>query len=149
MTRDRTTPKPPPVLLRSRTHDHLRAAFAAEGQAHLLLGYFAQVAEVEGLGDLADLFRQLAEAHALHAHGHLDLLRRAADPVTGLPMGLSARNLACATALQRRLAGETYPDMIRTAEAEGFLDIADWLKTVARASEEQAERLALAEGGES
>lgn len=134
--------KPPPVLLNSRTHDHLRAAFAAEGQAYQLLTSFAQIAEIEGFVDIAALLRQQAEAHALHAHGHLDLLRRAVEPLTGMPMGLSARNLPCATAVQRQLADQTYPDMIRTAVAEGFLDIADWLKTVARASEEHGDQLA-------
>lgn len=147
MTNDRSarrkeSPKSPPILLNSRTHDHLRAAFAAEGQAHQLLTYFALVAEIEGLADVAELLRGLAEAHAMHAHGHLDLLRRAAEPMTGLPMGLSARNLDCAAAAERLLADQTYPDMIKTAEAEGFLDVADWLRTVARANEEHAERLA-------
>jgi hypothetical protein len=31
--------------------------------------------------------------------------------------------------------------MVKTAEAEGFLDIADWLRTVARADAAHAERL--------
>ena len=51
MTNERTPPaKGPrpetPVLLGSRTHDHLRSAFAFEGQAHQLMISFAQVAEI-------------------------------------------------------------------------------------------------------
>jgi len=134
------------VLLGSQTHDHLRTAFATEGQTAQLLLYFAQVAEIEGHAEVAEQLRHLAEAHALHAHGHLDLLRRAADPLSGLPMGLTAKNLACAVAAQRQAAHETYPAMIKTADAEGFLDIADWLKTVARVNDAHANRLS--QGGE-
>jgi rubrerythrin len=142
MTNDPGSPvKPPPELLHSQTHDHLRAAFAVEAQVQQMLAYFAQVAEIEGQAGEAELLRALAEAHSLHAHGHLDLLRRAADPLTGLPMGLTARNLACAAALTRLAGAETYARMVKTAEAEGFLDVADWLKTVARANETAAARL--------
>jgi rubrerythrin len=57
-------------------------------------------------------------------------------------MGLSSRNLPCAVAAERLLSDDTYRDMHRTAEAEGFLDIADWFKTVARANRAHAERMA-------
>lgn len=133
-----------PILLTSRTHDHLRSAFASEGQSHQLLLYFAIVAEIEGHADVADLLRELAEAHALHAHGHLDLLRCSAEPLTGLPMGGTLRNLECALAAEQRAAREDYASMARTAAAEGFLDIADWLKTVALAGEAHAQRLSQA-----
>lgn len=130
-----------PVLFGSRTHDHLRAGFAAESQTHAILSAFALLAEIEGDAATAALLRDLAEAHALHAHGHLDLLRRAAEPLSGLPIGTTRQNLQCAATAARLAATELYPDMVKTAEAEGFLDIADWLRTVARAVESHADRL--------
>jgi rubrerythrin len=139
---DITNPRPnATMLLGSQTHHHLRSGFAAEVQVQSLLLYFALIAEIEGHLEVAASLRGLADVHALHAHGHLDLLRRAAEPLTGLPMGLTAQNLICAAAAARQAAEETYPDMITTAESEGFFDIADWLRTVARANESHADRL--------
>jgi rubrerythrin len=86
----------------TRTLENLKAAFAAESQANRRYLYYARVADIEGHPDLGGLFRDTSEAETAHAFGHLDFLRSAGDPVTGLPFGTTRANLAAA------IEGETY-----------------------------------------
>ena len=66
----------------SKTHENLKSAFAGESQANRRYLYFAKRADVEGYVDVANLFRETAEAETGHAHGHLDFLRSVGDPAT-------------------------------------------------------------------
>ena len=75
------------TLKGSRTEENLKAAFASEAQANRRYLYFAQKADVEGLSDVASVFRSTAEGETGHAHGHLEYLESCGDPVTGLPLG--------------------------------------------------------------
>ena len=129
-----------PTLKGSKTQENLKAAFANEAQANRRYLYFARQADVEGFPEIAGLFRDTAEGEAGHAHGFLDYLRRAGDPVTGMPIGPTPVNLESA------IAGETfeytkyYPEMAATARQEGFHDIADWFEILAKAERNHAER---------
>ncbi|NBP37379.1 MAG: rubrerythrin, partial [Betaproteobacteria bacterium] len=91
----------------SKTHQNLKDAFAGESQANRRYLYFANKADVEGLPEVAALFRSTAEGETGHAHGHLDYLAHVGDPATGLPIGSSSDNLKAS------VAGETheYTDM--------------------------------------
>ena len=75
------------ALKGTKTHQHLKDAFAGESQANRRYLYFAKNADVEGHPDLAGLFRDTAEGETGHAHGHLDYLKRVGDPATGEPIG--------------------------------------------------------------
>jgi rubrerythrin len=131
---------PSPELRDTRTHENLRAAFAVDAQAVEMWAYFGRIAEVEGYPDVARTFREIADAQAVVAGGHLDFLMRAADPIAGRPLGDTAQNVAAALAAQRA-DGEGIPDMARTARAEGFMDIASWFDTVARTRAHHGGRL--------
>jgi rubrerythrin len=153
-----TTPKPPtsadaphagqrapsPELRDTRTHENLRAAFAMDAQAVRMWEYFGRVAEIEGFPEVARTFRELAESQAVDAHGHLDFLMRAGEPIVGLPLGESAENLRAAVAVHTHASADLYPDMARTARAEGFMDIASWFDTMVRARQHHAARLGAA-----
>src|ERR1041385_17559 len=91
-----------PELKGTKTHQNLKEAFAGESQANRRYLYFAKQADVEGYPEIAGLFRDTAEGETGHAHGHLDFLRKAGDPATGLPIGDTMHNLEAA------IAGETY-----------------------------------------
>lgn len=99
------------------THDNLMAAFAGESQANRKYLAFAQVADTEGLPQVAKLFRAAAAAETIHAHAHLKNAGHIGD---------TAANLKSA------LEGETYeftkmyPDMIKDAEAEGNAAVAKY-----------------------
>ena len=80
---------------------------------------FAQVADKEGLPQVAKLFRAAAAAETIHAHAHLKNAGKIGD---------TAANL------QSALEGETYeftkmyPEMIKDAEAEGKTAVAKYFR---------------------
>ena len=92
------------------TEENLQEAFAGESQANRKYLAFAKQADKEGYPQAARLFRAAAAAETIHAHAHLKAMKG---------IGTTAANL------KEALAGETheftkmYPDMIKTAEAEG------------------------------
>jgi rubrerythrin len=124
----------------SKTAQNLMDAFAGESQANRRYLYFAKVADVEGLPDVAGLFRDTAEGETGHAHGHMDYLKPVGDPATGKPFGDTALNLKSAVAGETHEYTDMYPGMARTAREEGFKEIADWFETLAKAEKSHAGR---------
>ncbi len=117
----------------SRTHQNLKAAFAGESQANRRYTWMAQVAEKEGLPEVADLFRHSADGETGHALKHLMFLAaKAGDPATGLPLGDTLTNLKSAVAGETYEYTDMYPDFARTAREEGYTDIAAWFETLAK-----------------
>lgn len=127
-------------LTGTKTHDNLKAAFAGESQANRRYLYFAKVADVEGYPEIAGNFRDTAEGETGHAHGHLDYLKAAGDPATGLPIGPTDNNLQAAVAGETHEYTDMYPGMAKTAREEGFDEIADWFETLAKAEKAHAGR---------
>ncbi len=130
------------TLKGTETHENLKRAFAGEAQANRRYIYFARQADVEGFPEIAGLFRDTAEGETGHAAGHLDWLKPAGDPSTGLPIGTTVRNLEAAIAGETEEYTKTYPEMARTARAEGFLEIAEWFEALAMAEQNHASRFA-------
>jgi len=128
------------ALKGSATEGNLRLAFAEEAQANRRYLYFAQRADIEGLADVAAVFRSTAEGETGHALGHLEYLEACGDPATGLPIGATADNLRAAIASETREYADLYPGMARTARDEGFDEIADWFETLAKAERSHAQR---------
>ncbi len=124
----------------TKTHQHLKDAFAGESQANRRYLYFAKVADVEGYPDVAGLFKDTADGETGHAHGHLDYLKQVGDPATGLPIGNTAKNLASAVAGETHEYETMYPGMSKDARGEGFDDIAEWFETLAKAEKSHAGR---------
>ena len=94
----------------SKTEGYLNEAFAGESQANRKYLAFASAADKEGYPQAARLFRAAAEAETVHAHNHLRALK-----------GIKSTK----ENLQDAINGEThefkkmYPEMIKTADAEG------------------------------
>jgi rubrerythrin len=124
----------------SKTHQNLKDAFAGESQANRRYLYFANKADVEGLPEVAALFRSTAEGETGHAHGHLDYLAHVGDPATGLPIGSSSDNLKASVAGETHEYTDMYPGMAKTARDEGFDEIADWFETLAKAERSHANK---------
>ena len=130
----------PKSLKETKSWENLKYAFAGESQANRRYEYFAKQADVEGHPDVAGLFRDTASGETGHAHGHLDFLRQAGDPATGLPIGTTEKNL------QSAINGETeeyqtmYPGFAKTAREEGLDDLAEWFETLAKAEKSHAGR---------
>ena len=129
-----------PKLEGTKTHQNLKDAFAGESQANRRYLYFAKVADVEGLPDVAGLFKDTADGETGHAHGHLDYLKQAGDPATGLPIGNTAKNLKASVAGETHEYETMYPGMSKLAREEGFDDVAEWFETLAKAEKSHAGR---------
>ena len=126
----------------SKTHANLKAAFAGESQANRRYLYFAKQADVEGLPDVAGLFRDTAEGETGHAHGHLEYLKQVGDPATDLPIGTTEKNLRASVAGETHEYTDMYPGMAKAARQEGFGEIADWFETLAKAEKSHAGKFA-------
>jgi rubrerythrin len=126
----------------SQTEENLKKAFAAESQASRRYLYFAQKADVEGHPGISALFRSVAEGETGHAFGHFDYLATIGDPITGQPVGSTAENLRSAIVGETFEHTEMYPSYARIAREEGFIEIAEWLETLARAEKSHAARFA-------
>ncbi len=124
----------------SKTHENLKHAFAGESQANRRYLYFADKADVEGFPEVAGNFRDTAEGETGHAHGHMDYLKPAGDPATGLPFGSTELNLKSAIEGETYEYTQMYPGFAKIAREEGFPEIADWFETLARAEKSHANR---------
>jgi len=97
----------------SKSEEYLKEAFAGESQANRKYLAFAAAADKEGFAQVARLFRAAAEAETVHAHNHLRVLK-----------GIKSTK----ENIQEAVQGETheftmmYPEMIKTADAEGNKD---------------------------
>jgi rubrerythrin len=129
-----------PSLKGTETEQNLKDAFTGEIQAIRRYLHFAQKAEVEGLNDVAAVFRSTAEGETGHAHGHLEYLEEVGDPATGKPIGLIGENLKAAIASETDEYTDMFPGMARAARQEGFDEIADWFETLAKAGKSHAGR---------
>jgi rubrerythrin len=129
-----------PSLKGSETEQNLKDAFASEFQAIRCYLYFAQRADVEGLNNVAAVFRSTAEGENRHAHGHLEYLEQVGDPATGKPIGQTGDNLKAAIASETHNYIDMFPGMARAARQEGFDEIADWFETLAKAGKSHAGR---------
>lgn len=128
------------VLKGTKTHQNLKDAFAGESQANRRYLYFAKVADVEGLPEIAGNFKETADGETGHAYGHLDYLKQVGDPATGLPIGGTEKNLQAAVAGETHEYETMYPSMAKAARDEGFDDIAEWFETLAKAEKSHANR---------
>ena len=124
----------------TKTHENLKHAFAAESQANRRYLYFARVADIEGYPEIGGLFRDTSEAQTGHAFGHMDFLRSVGDPVTNVPFGSTRDNLKSAAETEAYEYTQMYPGMARTARDEGFVEVAQWFETLARAERSHAGR---------
>ena len=127
-------------LLDTQSHANLKLCFEHDAQAAQLSRRFARIAEIEGFPEVARAFREIAESQEFQAQGHLDLLMRAVDPLSGASMGGTHQNLRSALAAQEEML-DPLPDMGRAARGEGFFDVASWADTLVRARQAHRQRL--------
>jgi rubrerythrin len=92
------------------TIDDLKEAFAGESQANQKYRAFSKKAELEGLPNVARLFRTAAEAERIHAEGHLNSLGGVSS---------TAENLKAAIDGETHEYTEMYPPMVERATAVG------------------------------
>lgn len=115
----------------TKTENNLRAAFAGESQARNQYTFFASVAKAEGYEQMAALFLKTAENERAHAKLWLKELDGIGD---------TRANLAAAAAGENYEWTEMYAGFAKTAEEEGFAELAARFRLVAAVEKQHEER---------
>ena len=115
----------------TQTEKNLLAAFAGESQARNKYTYFASTAKKEGYEQISALFLKTAENEKEHAKLWLKELRG---------IGTTAENLAAAADGENYEWTDMYEEYARTAEAEGFPELAEKFRGVAAIEKHHEER---------
>lgn len=115
----------------TQTEKNLEAAFAGESGARNKYTYFASVAKKEGYEQISALFLKTAENEREHAKMWFKEL----DGI-----GNTAENLAAAAAGENYEWTDMYEGFAKTAEEEGFTELAEKFRLVAAIEKHHEER---------
>lgn len=120
----------------TQTEQNLLASFAGECQARGRYTIFAEVAKKEGYEQIAAIFMETAEQEMTHAKGFFSLLEGGVTQITaGYPSGVigdTKANLAAAAAGEREEWSDLYESFAKTAQDEGFPQIANHYRLIAK-----------------
>ncbi len=114
----------------SRTEDALRKAFAREVHVDSVYTYFASAARKAGLDQIADIFSATAHNEAEHAEHEFRFLG---------DLGLTESNLKLAIGREHEEASRLYPEAAKIADEEGFVEIADFFRRMAKVEQRHQE----------
>ena len=115
----------------TQTEKNLWAAFAGESQARNKYTYFASVAKRQGFEQIAELFLKTAENEKEHAKLWFREL---------VGIGTTAENLAAAAEGENDEWTDMYVGFAKTAEEEGFPELARRFRLVAAIEKRHEER---------
>lgn len=115
----------------TQTEKNLEAAFAGESQARNKYTYFASVAKKQGFEQIANLFLKTADNEKEHAKMWFKELNGIGD---------TAENLLAAAEGENYEWTDMYEDFAKTAEEEGFTELAHKFRLVAAIEKYHEER---------
>ncbi len=115
----------------TQTEKNLEAAFAGESQARNKYTYFASVAKKEGYEQIAALFLKTADNEKEHAKMWFKELKG---------IGNTAQNLAHAAEGENYEWTDMYEGFAKTADEEGFHELAEKFRLVAKIEKHHEER---------
>ena len=115
----------------TQTEKNLQAAFAGESQARNKYTYFASKAKKEGFEQMAEIFLKTADNEKEHAKMWFKELQG---------IGNTAENLAAAADGENYEWTDMYEGFAKTAEEEGFADLAKKFRLVAAIEKRHEER---------
>ena len=128
----------------TQTEHNLLASFAGESQARSRYTLFAKKAREEGYEQIARIFLITAEQELSHAEQFFSLLEGGVVNINaGYPAGVVAdtmTNLREAAAGEREEWSDLYASFAKTAEEEGFTQIANLYKLMAKVEVEHEQR---------
>ena len=115
----------------TKTEENLRTAFSGESQARNKYTYFASKAKKDGFEQIADLFLKTADNEKEHAKMWFKELNG---------IGTTAENLVSAAEGENFEWTDMYADFAKTAEEEGFTELAEKFRMVAAIEKTHEER---------
>jgi rubrerythrin len=120
----------------SQTEKNLLAAFAGESQARTRYTFFASAAKKEGYEQISAIFQETADNEKEHAQLFFNHLKGGmAEIKATYPAGITAtaaQNLLAAAEGEKLEWGTLYPNFAEVAAKEGFKDVANTFRMVAR-----------------
>jgi rubrerythrin len=121
----------------TQTEKNLLKAFAGESQARNRYAFYAKTAKKDGYEQIGALFLETAENERQHAKQFFKYLEGRMVEITatypaGKLDGTTAQNLAAAAAGENEEWSDLYPAFADVAQAEGFKDIANTFRQVAK-----------------
>ena len=130
------------------TIKNLAKAFVGESQARNRYTFYAKVAKKEGLEQISEIFLITAEnekEHAKRIFEHLIELKKDNEKIivdTDVPfvLGTTIENLKSAISGENYEHMKMYPEFADVAEKENLSDIAERLRSIAKAEEHHEER---------
>ena len=134
------------------TLENLVKAFIGESQARNRYTFYAKIAKKEGFEQIADIFLVTAENEKEHANNLFKLIselkKRGNEKPDEIKVEAAAPTVLGGTKenLMASIAGENYeytkmyPEFADVAEKEGFPEIAERLRAIAKAEEHHEER---------
>jgi rubrerythrin len=120
----------------SRTEKNVLAAFAGESQARTRYSFFASAARKEGYEQIGSVFQQTSDEEKEHAKLFFRQLKGGDVEITAAypagVIGTTKDNLRAAANGEKMEWGTLYPAFAKAAEEEGFKDIVNLFKQVAK-----------------
>jgi len=118
----------------TQTEKNLLAAFAGESQARNRYTYFASQARKEGFEQISAIFLETADNEKEHAKVFFAFLADGLAEITAEypagKVGSTAENLKAAAEGEKLEWGTLYPSFEKTAEEEGFKEVAMRFKEI-------------------
>lgn len=115
----------------TKTEKNLEAAFSGESQARNKYTYFASVAKKQGFEQIADLFLKTANNEKEHAKMWFKELNGIGDTADNLKSAAEGENYEWT---------DMYVEFAKTAEEEGFTELAHKFRLVAAVEKHHEER---------
>ena len=115
----------------SKTEKNLRAAFSGESEARNKYTYFASVAKKEGYQQIAAIFEETANNEKEHSKMWFKELKA---------LGNTAENLLAAAEGENYEWTDMYATFADEAEEEGFIELAQKFRNVAKIEKSHEER---------
>ena len=128
----------------TKTEKNLLKSFAGESQARNRYTFFASVARKEGYVQIQRIFEETAANEKEHAEVFFKYLEGGDVEITAAypagRIGTTAENLLAAAEGELMEWGTLYPDFAKTAEEEGFPEIAESFTEIGEVEEEHEKR---------
>ncbi|MCF0165423.1 MAG: rubrerythrin family protein [Bacteroidales bacterium] len=132
------------TLKGTKTEQNLLKAFAGESQARMRYTYFASTAKKEGYEQISAIFTETAAQEQEHAKKFFKYLEGGIVEITAsYPAGIinnTTENLKAAAMGENEEWTALYPAFAKTAEDEGFPEIANTFRKIATVEAEHEKR---------
>ena len=132
------------TLKGTKTEQNLLKSFAGESQARMRYDYFAKQAKKEGYEQISAIFAETALNEKEHAKRFFKFLEGRPVEITAVypagKIGTTSENLKAAAMGENEEWTELYPEFARIADEEGFNEIANTYRMIAKVEKAHEER---------